>query len=88
MDDIPALTRAHCQTEIEGRAGASRKSGLGPLFGGTDIPAGVRVCCQTETEGRAAARWRGPPAHPEKAALVHYSGADIPARPRALPDRN
>ena len=49
-----------------------RKSGLGPLFGGPEIAAHTR--CQTEIAGRGAARWRGPPGCPEKAAWDRYSG--------------
>ena len=56
----------------------------------TDSQAADKIsCCQTEIEGRGAARWRGPPGRPEKAALDRYSwGRDSGPCPRALPDQN
>ena len=80
--EIPA--RARCQTKIEGHGaaraggapGASRKSGLAPLFGGgfgaRYRPAPPRRC-QTEIEDHEAAPWREPPGCPKKAALHRYS---------------
>ena len=64
------------QTEIKGRGAPMRpeKSGLDCYSEG---PARANARCQTEIEGRPAACWPRPPGRPKKAALDHYSGAEI-----------
>ena len=90
--------RAIAQTDIEGRRavhwgapGASRKSGLVPLFGGGGgaryRPAPARTA-RPKLRATEQRFWRLPMGHPEKSGLGPlFEGQDSDTCPRALPDR-
>ena len=71
---LPDGNRVPRSSALAGAPGVPRKSSLGPLLGAAEIAACPRARCQTDIEGRGAARWRGPPGRPEKAALDSYTG--------------